>query len=373
VTTSKVSIAIALQANNKGGPQKVAALAAWDLSSKGHRVTIFVPVLPYYYYMVVLRRQPARWLKTCLPYLRDWAEKRRFSFQELVDGDETNGNVTVRFVARQASRRQLRRFDQLIVHTIAQVHEYWHSFPQDRQIYLLHHPEEYPQGFGETFVKLRRQFEGQILVVSPFTAREVASHVPNPPVVLNPISPAAWAQRHGFDPQGVRRDLVLFWKEDDSAARSSTVVKALLRNRPQTTLTIWCRGSGHRQAVQRHFPGVRTVENLTEKELCELYLSHSLLLFPSTYEGFGMPPVEALACGCIPILRPDVGAAELYARDGFNSIYLNGSADDLARRIAYVLDSPDILTSMRVNAPDSITPFNPEGYGLRLLQAAGVL
>lgn len=33
-------------------------------------------------------------------------------------------------------------------------------------------------------------------------------------------------------------------------------------------------------------------------ELAELYRSASLFVFPSFYEGFGFPPLEAMACGC---------------------------------------------------------------------------
>jgi glycosyltransferase involved in cell wall biosynthesis len=37
---------------------------------------------------------------------------------------------------------------------------------------------------------------------------------------------------------------------------------------------------------------------LDEGELFELYRRASLFVFPSFYEGFGFPPLEAMACGC---------------------------------------------------------------------------
>ena len=40
-----------------------------------------------------------------------------------------------------------------------------------------------------------------------------------------------------------------------------------------------------------------------EEQVAKLYLNHTFLLYPNTYEDFGMPPVEALACGCIPVQR----------------------------------------------------------------------
>jgi len=40
------------------------------------------------------------------------------------------------------------------------------------------------------------------------------------------------------------------------------------------------------------------VDDLSEDELFDAYRGACLLLFPSLYEGFGWPPLEAMACGC---------------------------------------------------------------------------
>ena len=112
---------------------------------------------------------------------------------------------------------------------------------------------------------------------------------------------------------------------------------------------------------------------MPEDALRELYLTHCFLLFPYTYEGFGMPPIEGLACGCIPLLLPDVGAAGMYAQDGGNAIFLDRSNQEVAERISQLLNDSTKLESIRRLAPDSIDQFNPEGYGLRLLHAGGFL
>jgi alpha-1,3-rhamnosyl/mannosyltransferase len=44
---------------------------------------------------------------------------------------------------------------------------------------------------------------------------------------------------------------------------------------------------------QVKFPGV-----VSDQELIELYQQAALLVFPSRYEGFGLPVLEAMACGC---------------------------------------------------------------------------
>lgn len=49
---------------------------------------------------------------------------------------------------------------------------------------------------------------------------------------------------------------------------------------------------------------IKVLPYLTEDELATLYSGAGLLVYPSLYEGFGFPPVEAQACGC-PVLSSD--------------------------------------------------------------------
>jgi glycosyltransferase involved in cell wall biosynthesis len=44
--------------------------------------------------------------------------------------------------------------------------------------------------------------------------------------------------------------------------------------------------------------GVRSLGHVSRGELVDLYQRAAALVFPSLYEGFGQPPLEAMACGC---------------------------------------------------------------------------
>ena len=52
---------------------------------------------------------------------------------------------------------------------------------------------------------------------------------------------------------------------------------------------------------------VDIVVNPDDDEVARLYARASLLLFPSLYEGFGLPPLEAMAAGC-PVVCSNAGS-----------------------------------------------------------------
>lgn len=67
-------------------------------------------------------------------------------------------------------------------------------------------------------------------------------------------------------------------------------------------------------AMIRQSPFVRDIHCLgfvTDDDLPEWYRAAEVFVYPSLFEGFGMPPVEAMACGCPVISSPRGALAEV--------------------------------------------------------------
>ncbi len=86
---------------------------------------------------------------------------------------------------------------------------------------------------------------------------------------------------------------------------------------------------------------VRFTGKITDQELLELYWQAKLFVLPSFYEGFGLPPLEALTCGTNVILSDLPVFHEVY--QNFPVTYFEtGNAEDLKVKLlsAYNLPSP---------------------------------
>jgi alpha-1,3-rhamnosyl/mannosyltransferase len=79
----------------------------------------------------------------------------------------------------------------------------------------------------------------------------------------------------------------------------------------------------------RELPGVKLTGAVSDDELAAIYTGAHALVFPSDDEGFGLPPIEALACGT-PVAASDVPAL----REVLDGRATLGPIDDLDGLIA---------------------------------------
>jgi glycosyltransferase involved in cell wall biosynthesis len=87
-------------------------------------------------------------------------------------------------------------------------------------------------------------------------------------------------------------------------ARLFRAFTSLRETRPQLRLILTGGGLERLEPVPE---GVEILGEIPSAQLASLYRRAACLVYPSLYEGFGIPPLEAMACGC-PVAASTAGA-----------------------------------------------------------------
>lgn len=95
---------------------------------------------------------------------------------------------------------------------------------------------------------------------------------------------------------------------------------------------------------------VRVIPRAAEQQVIDAYRAHDVLLWVSTYEGFGLVLLEAMSQGLAVIATP-VGCVPSLVRDGENGILIpKRNADAAVVAVERLMDAPDLRRSLGAKA-----------------------
>ncbi len=112
------------------------------------------------------------------------------------------------------------------------------------------------------------------------------------------------------------------------------------------------------QKELKHIPeNVHFLGRIEDEQLVRLYNNAECFIFPSLYEGFGLPPLEAMACGCpvlvsdIPVEREVCGEAAQY----FNPLDTKDIHDAICR---YLDETKEMKALLQERGYDNLKRFS---------------
>jgi glycosyltransferase involved in cell wall biosynthesis len=203
--------------------------------------------------------------------------------------------------------------------------------------------EVFPEFFSRAELAYRRRVYGWtvrksriVITISEHARAALVDRLGLDPNSVRAIHLAVDHER--FRPDGRRREDFLLYPANAWPHKNHTrlfeAFAAVRRERPELRLVLT--GAGHDRLVLPD--GAESQGHVSLYALVVLYRTAAALVYPSLYEGFGIPCVEAMACGC-PVAASDVASLPEVCGDA--AVYFDPlDAESIAEGIRTVLDHP---------------------------------
>jgi glycosyltransferase involved in cell wall biosynthesis len=206
-----------------------------------------------------------------------------------------------------------------------------------------------------------------VLTVSEFSRREILDLLkPNPEkvtVVPNAVSTTIARLANEVTENRYGR-YVLAVSSLDPRKNFSTILDAFARL-PKSDCQLVLVGSesvifidpGLKKQIEQ-IPNAVFTGYLGDRELVALYRHAICLVYPSIYEGFGLPPIEAMACGCPVIVSRTTSLPEVC---GNAALYCDPyDPQDWADKISEIIGNPTLSNDLRLRGFSQIRRYSWE-------------
>ena len=251
----------------------------------------------------------------------------------------------------------------------------WQSVVTILDLAFLAHPEAYSAASLLYYTQVFRTLShaSRVITISDFTRDEVLNRVSIAPDKVKAIHLAVdptFYPRSDDACESVKSRLGVpnsyFLVVGTIEARKNlerlVAAYALLPRKDRPRL-VFAGGSGFHsdrvlEAVQAHHleDQVRFLGHVSDADLPMLYSGALCLLFPSRYEGFGLPILEAMACGC-PVVTSNRGSMAEVAGDA--AIFVDpDSVEAMAEGISTLMEDQSLRDDMIAKGHTRVQQFS---------------
>jgi glycosyltransferase involved in cell wall biosynthesis len=235
--------------------------------------------------------------------------------------------------------RRLRRYAKFnefdVYHETGHIPAAIKGVPQIFTIYdlsLMKYRETHPRArvwFSDVFFNRRMKYATHIITISEFVRSEICDelHIDREEVTSIPLAPCPFffpreKEQAGavIESMGLPKEYILFVGTLEPRKNLSLLFKALsvCEHDIPIVLSGWKGWGDHMEfkpnRTNRFQNRIFTTGHVNEEALACLYSSALALVFPSIYEGFGLPVIEAMACGC-PVICSNAASLPEVAGD----------------------------------------------------------
>jgi glycosyltransferase involved in cell wall biosynthesis len=240
--------------------------------------------------------------------------------------------------------------------------------------------------YARPMLTLATRKADHIVTVSEYTKAQIVDRLGVSPSKITVVHNGVCSSFHGIEPDkafrevsatlGIARPYILYVGNLSPHKNVSCLLRAyaLLRGRRALDHQLLIIGDGPKWKpgllLEAARLGIREqvsfVSHVSGDLLPQVYAGANLLVQPSFIEGFGLPVLEAMACGTPVVCSRAASMPEVagHAAEYFEPT----SVDDLASAIGRVLGSPELKETLRRKGPERAKLFSWDECARRTLE-----
>ncbi|MDY7565559.1 glycosyltransferase family 1 protein [Pseudomonas sp. RTC3] len=253
---------------------------------------------------------------------------------------------------------------------------YGNQIATHHDITYVRHPESYTRAFRTLYRVMTPILLMRIkalLTVSNFSKGEISQFYNYPESKIFVVPNAVSDDFQPGPPLTNKQNYLLAVSSPSAHKNFSRMIEAFLTLRTQEDLQLHIVGAASEifsdpslQRLASSDPRIHFLGRLSDTELIAQYQGATAFVFPSLYEGFGIPPLEAQACGC-PVLAAN--AASIPEVLQASALYFDPlDVGHIASAMERILTDISLRQSLRRRGLNNVTRFSWEDSARRVSQ-----
>ncbi|MEM9547943.1 MAG: glycosyltransferase family 1 protein, partial [Bacteroidota bacterium] len=247
------------------------------------------------------------------------------------------------------------------------------------------HPEFFPfidRGVYHIKCKHSLHTADRVIAISEHTKRDIIEYYNIEPEKIDVIYQSCLPQYYEDDPSKIAALPKSFPSEYNLSVGSLeprknivSVIKAYTQIKKEHRIPLFLIGNGkrHKKYLQQHInkynlqEDIHILSNIPTHLLPAIYRNATMLIYPSFYEGFGLPVVEALL-SFTPVITSNISS--LPEAGGPDTCYINPSSiESIAQSIEKIQTDSELASRMSQNGRTyALNNFNPQQLTAKVMR-----
>lgn len=195
-------------------------------------------------------------------------------------------------------------------------------------------------------------------------------------VIYQSINPVFFQQKSTEELQVVRKkyklpgQFLLTVGTIEARKKLSCILKAMDQLKTDIHLVVVGKKTSYMDTLQpllqKHSGHVHFLHQVDNQELARIYQLASIMIYPSVFEGFGLPVVEAQACGC-PVITSNVSSMPESGGNGAHYITPQNYYK-ISDGIEQILSDTNYRNKLVEKGKQNAQRFTPEVYTKKLIK-----